>query len=297
VYVAEQNKFLSRTKKRGTMNINWYPGHMKKTRALLIQNLRLVDIVFEVLDARIPISSRNPDLTQLLGQKSRIILLNKSDLSSEAGNRQWLAYFETQQIPAIALVGNKQGGMKHVLQIAETLQAKKTDRARIKRPLLGVMVAGVPNVGKSTIINSLAGRKGAQTGNRPGITRSKQWIKLPGKLEMLDTPGLLWPKFEDEQVMLHLAMTGAIKDELIDVETIALRLVERLAALVPAELEERYKVNVSEQSPTTLLGSIALKRGCLTKNQGIDYTKVANVLLNDYRKGTLGRITLEYPPI
>jgi ribosome biogenesis GTPase A len=277
------------------MHINWYPGHMKKTKELLIAHLKLVDLVFEILDARIPVSSKNPDLDRLLGQKQRIILLNKSDLSSPEGNRQWIAHFEAQQIPALAIVGSQHASLKPLLTLAEQLNAQKTRRAKLKRPALGVMVVGIPNVGKSTIINTLAGHKSAAVGNRPGITRGKQWIHLKGKLEMLDTPGILWPKFEDEQVMVHLAMTGAIKDEIIDVETIALRLVERLLQRAPDVLAERYKVNITEQPPFSILGSIALQRGCVNKSQTIDYLKAANLLLHDYRKGLLGRVTLESP--
>ncbi|EOD00955.1 ribosome biogenesis GTPase YlqF [Caldisalinibacter kiritimatiensis] len=280
------------------MNINWFPGHMKKTKELVKKNLKLVDVVFELLDARIPLSSKNPDIDVLVGNKPRIVVLNKQDLSSDEANKQWIKYYEKKGIKAVLVDAAKGKGTEKIISITKDMIKNKMERLKekgIKNKPIRAMIVGVPNVGKSTLINSLAGSKSAKTGNRPGVTKGKQWIKLRGNLELLDTPGILWPKFEDEKVGLNLAFTGAIKDEIIDVETLALRLVEKLQEIAPLPLKERYSVEVEDRKPIDVLDDIALKRGCIIKGGEIDYTRVARLILDEFRNGKIGSITLEYP--
>lgn len=280
------------------MQINWFPGHMKKTRELLQKNLKLVDIVFELLDARIPISSKNPEIEKIIGGKPRITILNKYDLSSENGNKKWISYFENKGIKAILVNAAKNVGTEKITEEAYKLMKGKIESLRergIKNKPIRAMIVGVPNVGKSTLINSLAGRKSAKTGNRPGVTKGKQWIKLKGNIELLDTPGILWPKFEDEKVGLHLAFTGAIKDEIMDIETLTFKLVERLKTIAPDLLDKRYEIKSQQMEPIEILDDIAMKRGCIIRGGEIDYTRVAYLILDEFRKGIIGPITLEYP--
>ncbi|SHI04910.1 ribosome biogenesis GTPase YlqF [Sporanaerobacter acetigenes] len=280
------------------MNINWYPGHMKKTKESIKKNLQLVDIIYELLDARIPISSENPDIDSIVGDKPRIVILNKSDLSSHEGNMKWQQYYQNKGISSVLVDSLNNRGLNEVINISNELMKEKKlklEKKGIKNKPIRAMIVGIPNVGKSTLINSLSGRKGAKTGNRPGITKGNQWIKLKGNLELLDTPGILWPKFEDESVGLNLAFTGAIKDELLDIESLAFKLVERLVETYPQFLEDRYNINVHEKTTYEIVENIAQNRGCIGKGQEIDFTKVSNIIIDDFRKGRIGRITLELP--
>lgn len=280
------------------MHIQWYPGHMRKTKRLLQENLKLVDIVFELLDSRIPISSTNPEIDEIVGNKPRVVILNKSDLSNGDANSKWINYFKKKGITAIPVnaVGNK--GIKKIIDEANIAMSEKLERLRqrgIKNRPIRAMIVGIPNVGKSTLINALAGKKSARTGNRPGVTKGNQWIKLKGNLELLDTPGILWPKFEDQNVGRKLAFTGAIKDEIMDIETLSLRLLERLLVIAPSLLEERYKIEIGDLLPLEVMEEIGRKRGCIIKRGEIDYTRTAHIILDEFRRGIIGRITLELP--
>ena len=280
------------------MNINWYPGHMKKTRESIEKNLSLVDVVFELIDSRIPNSSQNPVIDNILGNKPRIIIMNKADLSDSSTNKQWQDYFNQKGITSILFDSLSGRGIDKLLSLSKEVTEEKRvayeKRGVINRPIRA-MILGVPNVGKSTIINTLAGRKSAKTGNRPGVTKINQWIKIKGVLELLDTPGILWPKFEDEEVGLNLAFTGAIKDEILDTDTLALRLLEKLIYISPELLEDRYNIELENKTPLEIMEAIAAKRGCLIKGGEIDYTKVSNIILDEFRKGIIGNITLELP--
>jgi len=280
-----------------SMNINWYPGHMKKTRESIEKNLSMVDLVLELIDARIPYSSQNPVIDSIVKNKPRIIILNKSDLADELANRMWQAYFRSKGLDSILLDALSGKGIKELLHASEraTEDIRKSYEKRgvINRPIRA-MILGIPNVGKSTLINTLAGRKSAKTGNKPGVTKSNQWIKTQGRLQLLDTPGILWPKFEEERVGLNLAFTGAIKDEILDIETLALKFIEFMKKSYPELLEKRYKI-VVEGSPLETMEAIGRKRGCIIRGGEIDYTKVSNLILDEFRKGVLGRISLELP--
>ena len=280
-----------------SMNINWYPGHMKKTRESIEKNLSMVDLVLELIGARIPYSSQNPVIDSIVKNKPRIIILNKSDLADEMANRMWQAYFRSKGLDSILLDALSGKGIKELLHASEraTEDIRKSYEKRgvINRPIRA-MILGIPNVGKSTLINTLAGRKSAKTGNKPGVTKSNQWIKTQGRLQLLDTPGILWPKFEEERVGLNLAFTGAIKDEILDIETLALKFIEFMKKSYPELLEKRYKI-VVEGSPLETMEAIGRKRGCIIRGGEIDYTKVSNLILDEFRKGVLGRISLELP--
>jgi len=280
------------------MNINWFPGHMKKTRESIQKNLSLVDVVFELIDARIPFSSQNPVIDSIVGEKPRVIILNKSDLADSHSNRLWQEYFKSNGIPSILFDSLSGKGVDKLLSLANEVTSEKRlayeKRGVINRPTRA-MILGIPNVGKSTLINTLSGRKGAKTGNRPGITKTNQWIKIKGVLELLDTPGILWPKFEDQKVALRLAFTGAIKDEILDTETLALSLLQLLIEISPELLIKRYAIDLANNTPLEIMESIGRKRGCIIKGGEIDYSKTSNIILDEFRKGTIGNITLEVP--
>lgn len=272
---------------------------MKKTKELLIENLKLVDIVIEILDARIPLSSKNPIIDKIINDKPRIVLMNKSDLASESANDIWKKYFEDNNIPVLFINATYNTGTEKILDEINKILKDKIDKRKargIKNTVIRAMIVGIPNVGKSTLINSLSGRKGAKTGNRPGITQHKQWIKLKGNIDLLDTPGILWPKFEDKRVALKLAFTGAIRDEVLDRETLALKLIEELMQEDGKLLEERFKIEITEDDTAlSIMEEIALKRGCIIRGGETDFTRVSGIILDEFRRGTIGRITLDYP--
>lgn len=273
-------------------NINWYPGHMKKTRELIQQNLKMVDAVVEVIDARIPSSSRNPIIDELVKSKKRIIILNKSDLSDADANKEWEKYFKEKGNLVLTMNCMSGSGTSQLMKMLGRLRDEK-NRDQVRQKPYRLMIVGVPNVGKSSLINRLTGKKSAQTGDRPGVTKGKQWLNLPGNMQLLDTPGILWPKFEDPNVGVNLAFCGAIKDEILDVATLALELVKVLQRDYPKMLTERYKLDDICENPLETMETIAMKRGCIMPGKRIDYERVANVLLDEFRAGRIGRITLE----
>ena len=276
-------------------NINWYPGHMKKTRELIQTNLKLVDVVVELIDARIPLSSRNPIINELVGNKPRIIVLNKSDLSDSEANKIWRDYFKNEVGDRVVAVDSMHGkGIKELMAVMTNIENDiNSDRVRQKK--LRLMIVGVPNVGKSSLINRLTGRKATQTGDRPGVTKGKQWLTLENGMQLLDTPGILWPKFEDPKVGLALAYCGSIKEEILDKETLALRLIELLQNEYPGSLMERYKLEELSEDPLENMDEIARKRGFILPGKRIDYERCARTVLDEFRSGTIGKITLELP--
>ncbi|WP_300279973.1 ribosome biogenesis GTPase YlqF [Peptacetobacter sp.] len=280
------------------LNINWYPGHMKKTKDLMKANLKLVDVVVELLDSRIPYSSKNPDIDVLTAGKPRVVLLNKSDISDRSKLNKWINYYKEQGIKAIPIDAMKGTGVNKIIDECKNAVKDKMDSLKEKgrkERAIRIMIVGVPNVGKSSLINKLTGRRSTQTGDRPGVTKGKQWVKLRGNLELLDTPGILWPKFEDQDVALNLAFTRAIKDEILDIETLALRLIEKLMIIEPEKIKARYKLETLGESGIETMDMIAKKRGFITGRKEIDYTRTATTVLNEFRTGKLGNITLEVP--
>ena len=279
-----------------TTTINWFPGHMRKTQREIKENLKLVEAVIEIRDARIPRSSANPDIEKLCGNKPRLILLNKSDLTESRVTREWMKELSKDNVKAIEVNCLKGKGLNQIKPALEELLKEKLERYKSKglvNVVIRVMVVGIPNVGKSTFINKMAKNNIAKTGDRPGVTKSKQWIKTPLGIEMLDTPGVLWPKFEDERTALNLAFTGAIKDEIMDTEELSYRLVERLQKHYANELMARYKIERVFEDPLDTLDAIARKRGCLMSGGHIDYNRIAVILLDEFRGGKIGNISLE----
>lgn len=278
------------------MNIQWYPGHMTKAKRMMQENIKLIDIVIELVDARIPLSSRNPDIDQLAQNKARLILLNKVDLADSRYTNQWQTFFEEQGF-FVAQVNSQRGtGVKSIQNIVMEACKEKLERDKrrgIKNRPIRAMIAGIPNVGKSTFINSLVGKACTKTGNKPGVTKGKQWIKLNKNIELLDTPGILWPKFEDETVGMHLALIGSVNDEILISEELAVSLITILKEHYEGTLYERYTVT-EQAKPIDILTQIAKVRNCVKKGAELDIVKAADVLLDDYRSGKLGRITLEY---
>ncbi len=281
------------------MNIQWYPGHMTKTRRMIAENLKFVDVVAEVIDARIPIASRNPDIDQLVGSKPRVIILNRADQADPAASKVWGAWFREQGMSVLECDARSGAGVKQFSPVMRgALQeqiAKWKEKGQVGRPVRA-MVVGIPNVGKSTFINKVAKKKSAKAGDRPGVTRGKQWITVDQGLELLDTPGILWPKFEDETIGLHLAFTGAVRDAIMDVETLAYHLIELLAKRKPEALTDRFKI-VPQEGMTgwELLEAGGRKRGFLISGGEVDLERMANILLDEFRGGKMGRITLEMP--
>ena len=279
------------------MQFQWYPGHMTKAKRQMQEDIKLIDLVIELVDARIPLSSRNPDIDELGRNKARLILMNKSDLADEEAGKLWSAYFQKKGYYVVSLDSRNRNGMKQVTAVVMEACKEKIERDRkrgiMNRPVRA-MVVGIPNVGKSTFINSYAGKACAKTGNKPGVTKGKQWIRLNKNVELLDTPGILWPKFEDQTVGQHLAFIGSIKDELIQSVELALDLIEFLTASYPGILGKTYSVDESEDS-VAILNAIAVNRGCLKKGNELDHDKAAFLLLDDFRNARLGKISVENP--
>ncbi|EGK59548.1 ribosome biogenesis GTP-binding protein YlqF [Centipeda periodontii DSM 2778] len=282
-------------------SLQWYPGHMRKAERLVKENLKLVDVVIELLDARIPMSSANPVLREIVGGKPRVIVLNKADLADEAATRAWVNCFATQGITAVPVDAVKGRGVKELVQAIAKCAKQKTDKLvqhGAKARAARCMILGIPNVGKSSLINRLSGGSKTKVENRPGVTRAKQWIRIGAQLELLDMPGILWPKFEDRQAALHLAFTGAINDNVYDVASVVLLLLDTLRMRYPSDLMERYRLEKELPSGMELLEEIGRKRGCLRAGGKVDYEKAEQIVLTDFRSGRLGRVTLDdFPPI
>lgn len=279
------------------MNYQWYPGHMTKAKRMMQENIKLIDLIIELVDARIPMSSRNPDIDELGKGKARIILLNKSDLADARLNQEWESFFKEKGYFVQPLNAKTGAGIKNIQALVQESCKEKIERDRkrgiINRPVRA-MVVGIPNVGKSTFINSFAGKACAKTGNKPGVTKGKQWIRLNRNLELLDTPGILWPKFEDQKIGERLALIGSINDEILHVDELAVALIRNLKNSYLDLLEKRYDITIDEDAYDTLK-KIAIARKCLQKGELPDVDRASSMLLEDFRSGKLGRITLERP--
>ena len=281
------------------MQVQWYPGHMTKAKRMMQENIKLIDLVIELVDARAPLSSKNPDIDELGKNKFRLILLNKADLANDKGNAMWTKYFEEKGYFVVKSNSRSGAGMKQIsATIMEACKEKiERDRKRgiLNRPIRA-MVVGIPNVGKSTFINSFAGRAAAKTGNKPGVTKGAQWIRLNKQVELLDTPGILWPKFEDQAVGVKLAMLGSVNDEILNIDELSVELIKLLEEHFPEVICERYQIEKQEE-PLKVLEEIARVRACLLKGNELDISKAANILLDDFRSGRLGKLTLEFPQL
>lgn len=278
--------------------IQWYPGHMARARREMEEAVKLVDVVVEIVDARIPVSSRNPVLNEIIGNKPRVIVLNKADLADKVQNKKWIDFYQKKNIVAIEVDSCHGNGIKKVTDAIYIIMKEKIDRQEQSGRVGGsikTMIVGIPNVGKSTFINKIAGKATTAVGNKPGVTRKNQWVRLSDKIQLLDTPGVLWPKFENEQIARHLAYIGTIKDEILDVDELALHLIEELMDKHQKELFERYKIaeDFTYEMSYEIMDEIGRKRGCLVRGGEIDYTKVANIVLDEFRSGKIGLITLE----
>ena len=270
------------------MNYQWYPGHMTKAKRAMQEDIRLIDLIIELVDARMPLGSRNPDIDSLGRQKARLVLLNKADLADPAVNREWISWFEGQGVKALEINAQTGQGMKQIQNAVREVCSQKIERDRkrgIQNRPVRAMVAGIPNVGKSAC---------TKTGNRPGVTKGKQWIRLNKELELLDTPGILWPKFEDQQVGMHLAFIGSMNDEIIVMEELALSLIEFLQRFYPDSLTERYACE-GGLTPVQVLEAAAKRRGCIKKGGEADLSRASALIMEDFRAGRLGRISLERP--
>ncbi len=285
------------------MPYQWYPGHMTKAKRMMQEQMKLIDLVIELVDARVPVSSKNPDIDHLAQNKSRLILMNKADLADPVQSDRWIAYFRERGIAALTLDSRNNKGMQAIHQTIQEACREKTERDRkrgiLNRPIRA-MVAGIPNVGKSTFINSFAGRACTKTGNKPGVTKGKQWIRLNKNVELLDTPGILWPKFDDQAVGERLAFIGSLNDEIVNREELALNLLSFLHRAYAGVLEKYYSLEAAEPGDcfdaVNMLSQIAQTRGCLLPGHTLDLFKASCLLLDDFRSGKLGRITLEFAP-
>ncbi|WP_096199342.1 ribosome biogenesis GTPase YlqF [Bacillus sp. FJAT-45350] len=281
------------------MTIQWFPGHMAKARREVTEKLKLIDVVIELLDARVPLSSRNPMIDEIVAHKPRLILLNKADLADPKMTDKWTSYFRKQDVVVLPIDSQSGKGVEKIpgacKELAHALFEKWKSKG-MKPRAIRAMILGIPNVGKSTLINRLAVKKIAKTGDRPGVTKKQQWIKVGKELELLDTPGILWPKFEDQQIGYRLAATGAIKDELLDFQDIALFVLNFMKDHYPETIQQRYKLEEVPDEGLALFDEIGKKRGCLLPGGYIDYDKAAEIILRELRSGTLGRITLEQTP-
>ena len=279
------------------MHFQWYPGHMTKARRQMQEDMKLIDLVIELVDARVPLGSRNPDIDELGKNKARLILMNKADLADERQTKAWMEYFQQKGYFAVRLDARSKAGMKAIsAEIMKACQEKiERDQKRgIKNRPVRAMVVGIPNVGKSTFINTYAGKACAKTGNKPGVTKGKQWIRLNKQVELLDTPGILWPKFEDQKVGLMMAFIGSMKDEILNTEELAAELIRLIGSRYPGVLEEKYHTE-TDPDAYVMLGRIAESRHCRLRGNELDTEKAAVLLLDDFRNGRLGRLTLECP--
>jgi len=282
-------------------NINWFPGHMVKAKREIKENFKLVDIVIEIIDARIPLSSRNPDFDELIMNKPRIIALNKSDMSDKTVNEKWIKYFKSQGIQCVLLNSLTGSGVNEIMKLAVNIMKdkleKNAEKGRIGKPIRAA-VMGIPNAGKSSFINKVAKRQAAVVGNKPGVTKRGQWIKTNFGIELMDTPGILWPKFEKEETALHLAYTGAIKYEILDNTELVLKFIEEIIKKYPQELSTRYKLqDIENKTPLEIYENIGKNRGYLISGGEIDYERTANMVMDEFRKGIIGKISLERPNI
>lgn len=280
------------------MTIQWFPGHMAKARREVTEKLKLVDIIFELVDARVPYSSRNPMIDEIIQHKPRIVLLNKADMADKAVTEEWLRYYRERGIKALAINSHAGTGLKPIVQEAKVLLKDKIDRLiskGVNPRAIRAMIVGIPNAGKSTLINRLAGKNIAQTGNRPGVTKAQQWIKVGKELELLDTPGILWPKFEDQEVGIKLAVTGAIKDTLLNLQELALYSLRFLEKHYPDRLQERYKLTKLPEEIVELFDHIGDVRQCRMSGGYVDYDKVAELVIREIRSEKLGPLTFERP--
>lgn len=278
--------------------IQWYPGHMARARREIGDAIKLVDVVFEIIDARIPVASRNPILNEIIGDKPRVIVLNKADLADKEATQKWVKYFNNENQIAVIADSNQGKGIKETTEAAYKLMSDKIDK-QVQKGRTGagikVMIVGIPNVGKSTFINKAAKKQTAEVGNKPGVTRKNQWVRLNENINLLDTPGVLWPKFDNERLARHLAYIGTIKDEILDTDELALRLIEELVENHKEEFYARYKISEDFEYEMSyeIMDEIGKKRGCLVRGGEIDYTKVANIVLDEFRTGKIGNFTLE----
>ena len=310
--MKEKNSYKKNNKEseNSKTNINWYPGHMAKTIRQIEEDLKIIDIVIELLDARIPISSQNPDIAEIIKGKKKIVVLNKCDLADEKENQKWVSYFEGQNIPAVLVDSNSGKGIDNVIRRIEKMQEeekeKQAEKGRVGRKIRA-MILGIPNVGKSSFINRIAKKTTAEVGNKPGVTKKKQWIRINEKVELLDTPGVLWPKFESEEVALNLAFTGTIKEDILERTEIAYQLVKFLLNNARENLCNRYgftqeyieeilnKDNPENFNIYEIMLEIGRKRGCIISGGNVDEEKTAKIILDEFKNGKLGRITLEFP--
>ena len=280
------------------MTIQWYPGHMTKAKRAMKEDIKLIDLVIELVDARVPLSSRNPDIDSLAAGKARMVLLNKSDLADERLNAQWAAWFEAKGIHVVKIDARNKGTLKQVQGVVQQACRDKIERDRkrgiLNRPIR-TMVVGIPNVGKSTFINSFAGKACAKTGNKPGVTKGNQWIRLNKTLELLDTPGILWPRFDDQSVGLKLALIGSINDQILNKDELAGQCIRILKEQYPGTLLNRFDLETEDKEPAAILEDIARARSCLMKGGELDVARASALLLDDFRAGKLGRVTLEQP--
>lgn len=280
------------------MNIQWYPGHMTKAKREIVASVKLVDMVIELLDARIPKSSRNPDIDSICGSKPRIVLLNKSDLADKSVNRKWIDYFNNSGLTCVEVNSLTGSGTRDLVRVIQDKFKDRDERLKLKGIIskpVRVLIAGIPNVGKSSLINRLAGRASAKTGDKPGVTKGKQWIKIGGSLELLDTPGILWPKFEDPEVGMNLAFTGAIRDEIIDTVELSIQLIDKLKTASPDSIVNRYKIKNLEDASSDLIEEIAVNRGCILQGGVKDIERISKIIIDEFRSGKLGKISLEIP--
>jgi len=280
------------------LTIQWFPGHMAKARREVTEKLKLVDIIFELVDARIPYSSRNPMIDEIIQHKPRLVLLNKADMADQAATKEWIAFFAEKGIKALAINSQAGEGMKSIVHASNEILKEKFDRLRakgVKPRAIRAMIVGIPNAGKSTLINRLAKKNIAKTGNTPGVTKSQQWIKVGKEMELLDTPGILWPKFEDQEVGMKLAITGAIKDTLLNLQDLTVYTLRFLERVYPERLKERYNLETLPENVVEMFDHIGVLRGCLMAGGIVDYDKVSELVIREIRSEKFGRVTFERP--